>query len=113
MRALSSICPLVNVVTSAALLTPLFQSLDSYGWRPASFTSSVLKTLMSSKVGLWGGIDARRASPTPSPPTSTWCCTSPTSSPSSATIAAMRVAMPVVMPVAVPATMGARTLTRT
>lgn len=113
MRALSSICPLVNVVTSAALLTPLFQSLDSYGWRPASFTSSVLKTLMSSKVGVWGGIDARRASPTPSPPTSTWCCTSPTSSPSSATIAAMRVAMPVAMPVAVPATMGARTLTRT
>ena len=50
MRSLSSICPLVNVVTSDALLRPLFRSLDEYGWKPVSFTYSVLKTLMSTKV---------------------------------------------------------------
>ena len=40
----------MNVVTSDALLRPLFRSLDEYGWKPVSFTYSVLKTLMSNKV---------------------------------------------------------------
>lgn len=99
----------MNVVTSAALLTPLFQSLDSYGWRPAHFTTSVLKTLMSSKVGLQGDIDARLASPTPNPLTSTWCCTSPTPSLSLTMPVVMPVVMPAVMPVVMPVVMRVRT----
>lgn len=49
MRSLACIYPLVNVITSAALLTPLFQALDSYSWYPVSFTHTVLKALSGSK----------------------------------------------------------------
>lgn len=37
------------MITSAALLTPLFQSLDKYSWYPVDFTHTLLKALSSSK----------------------------------------------------------------
>ena len=37
------------MITSAALLTPLFQSLDKYFWYPVNFTHTLLKALSSSK----------------------------------------------------------------
>ena len=37
------------MITSAALLTPLFQTLDKYFWYPVDFTHILLKALSSSK----------------------------------------------------------------
>lgn len=39
----------MNVITSSALLTPLFQALDSFYWYPASFAYTVLKAFSGSK----------------------------------------------------------------
>lgn len=49
-QSLSIIYPLVNVITSQALLTPLFESFDLYGWYPISFVQSALKSLINTKV---------------------------------------------------------------
>ena len=49
-RCLSSIYPLVNVITSTSLLTPIFTGLDSHGWYPMSFVRSILRPLTNTKV---------------------------------------------------------------